>query len=1028
MSSVGGAQRGLLILLVGVAALAGAQSALASRLVRARAAGAPRGIVPARPLVPGPAPLTASTPANLSYHGGPVMRTNTTYAIYWVPSGYSVSTAYESTINGFFQNVSAASGATTNVYASDTQYSDTTGFIANSSTFGGAAVDTTPFPASGCTDPGGRPVCLTDGQLQSEIASEILRKGWTAGPNKLFFLFTPRNVGSCFSSYCAYTYFCAYHSYFGSGASITLYANQPYAAVPGCDTGQRPNGDDADATINVASHEHNEAITDGQLNAWYDSASGSENGDNCAWTFGSPLGGSSGTYYNQSISTGRYYLQREWSNASSSCVLAMQPGAVTHLAVTGPATSLAGGAVSVTVSARDAANTLVGGYRGSVHFTSSDGGATLPAGYTFTAADNGSHTFTTTVLRATGSQTVSATDNTAESITGTATVSVLAGAVTHFSFTAPATSVSGSAVSVTVRALNAANYVVGSYRGGVHFTSSDSLAGLPGDYAFTAGDNGSHTFGGVTLWTAGSRTLTARDISASTVSGAATISVWPGAVNHFAITGPATSLAGGAVALTVSARDTVNNLVGSYRGAVHLTSSDGAATLPANYTFTAADNGTHAFAVTLRSTGSQTVRTTDTGNESITAGVSVTVQAGAVTHFSVTAPATSVSGSAVSVTVRALNAANYLVGGYRGSLHFTSSDTLAGLPSDYAFTAADNGSHTFSDVTLRSAGSRTLTARDVSASTVSGVATIGVWPGAVTHLAVSGLTSGLAGGTVWLTVTARDAVNNLVGGYRGTVHLTSSDGSATLPANYTFTSTDNGSHAFAIVLRSTGSQTATVTDTGNEAISATASVSVVEGAVTHFSVSGPASSVSGNAASVTVRALNAANYVVGGYRGSVHFTSSDTLAGLPSDYAFTAGDSGSHTFGDVTLQSAGSRTLTVRDISASTVSGVATISVQPGAVTHLAITGPTSGLTGGTVWLTVTARDAVNNLVGSYRGTVQFTSSDGSATLPANYTFTATNNGSHAFAIVLRSTGSQTVTATDTGSETVTVATTVNVT
>ena len=59
---------------------------------------------------------------NLTYHNGPVMHTNTTYAIYWILAGFSVSTNYESLINGFFQNVSADNGKTSNVYYSDTQY------------------------------------------------------------------------------------------------------------------------------------------------------------------------------------------------------------------------------------------------------------------------------------------------------------------------------------------------------------------------------------------------------------------------------------------------------------------------------------------------------------------------------------------------------------------------------------------------------------------------------------------------------------------------------------------------------------------------------------------------------------------------------------------------------------------------------------------------------------------------------------------------------------------------------------------
>jgi hypothetical protein len=116
--------------------------------------------------------------------------------------------------------------------------------------------------------------------------------------------------------------YCAYHSWYGSGSTVTLYANQPYTmTVPSaCDTGQHPNGSEADPTINVVSHEHNEAITDEQGNAWYDLA-GYENGDKCAWDFGSAIGSTSYGLYNQLISGDPYYLQREYSNATSRCVL-----------------------------------------------------------------------------------------------------------------------------------------------------------------------------------------------------------------------------------------------------------------------------------------------------------------------------------------------------------------------------------------------------------------------------------------------------------------------------------------------------------------------------------------------------------------------------------------------------------------------------------------------------------------------------------------------------------------------------------
>lgn len=260
--------------------------------------------------------------SNLSYHGGPVMHTNATYAIYWVPSGYSVSANYQTLLNGFLGDVAADSGKTSNVYDSDTQYYDNTnGNILYRSSFVRDVIDTNSFPASGCRD-AYTSVCLTDAQLQSELSSVIDANGLPRGTGAMYFIFTPKNVGSCFGSSCAFSYFCAYHSSFGSGSSLTLYANQPYAAwVPGaCGSGQSPNNDDADSTINVVSHEHNETITDPLGSAWYD-RQGAEDGDKCAWNFGTALGSTASGQYNQLINGHPYYLQQEWSNKSSRCVL-----------------------------------------------------------------------------------------------------------------------------------------------------------------------------------------------------------------------------------------------------------------------------------------------------------------------------------------------------------------------------------------------------------------------------------------------------------------------------------------------------------------------------------------------------------------------------------------------------------------------------------------------------------------------------------------------------------------------------------
>ncbi|MGO9601765.1 MAG: IPT/TIG domain-containing protein, partial [Isosphaeraceae bacterium] len=70
------------------------------------------------------------------------------------------------------------------------------------------------------------------------------------------------------------------------------------------------------------------------------------------------------------------------------------PAAATHLAIAAPASATADQSISVTVTAQNTSNSTVTNYTGTVHFTSSDSKAGLPADYTFTAADNGVHTFT----------------------------------------------------------------------------------------------------------------------------------------------------------------------------------------------------------------------------------------------------------------------------------------------------------------------------------------------------------------------------------------------------------------------------------------------------------------------------------------------------------------------------------------------------------------------------------------------------------------------------------------------------------
>ncbi|HEY1564837.1 MAG TPA: hypothetical protein VGF72_09160, partial [Gaiellaceae bacterium] len=280
------------------------------------------------------------------------MRTNTTYAIYWIPSGYSVSPNYQSLIDRYLSDVATASGSSTNIYSVATQYYDSTASIHYQSTFGGSYVDTSPFPVSGCDDGGAQDTeCLTDVQLQTELQNVLDATGWHGGTDTMFFILTPDHVGSCFDGSdqeCTTNTFCAYHSGFEDSSSApVLYANQPYdGTISGCHSraGEGfPNDPVVDATINAVSHEHIETITDPWGDAWLDSG-GDEIADICVTKFGTPLGTApNGQPYNQLINGHEYSLQLEYSNEGSTCLQQYAPTAAPST-VAAPVLSGAAGA------------------------------------------------------------------------------------------------------------------------------------------------------------------------------------------------------------------------------------------------------------------------------------------------------------------------------------------------------------------------------------------------------------------------------------------------------------------------------------------------------------------------------------------------------------------------------------------------------------------------------------------------------------------------------------------------------------
>jgi len=107
------------------------------------------------------------------------------------------------------------------------------------------------------------------------------------------------------------------------------------------------------------------------------------------------------------------------------CGEAGGPRVATRFVLTGlPSSVISGTVVTVTVTAKDASGITVTDYSGTVHLTSTDPAAELPlTSYTFVSVDVGSHPWHV-AFNTVGTQTVTATDVTTNSITGSETLTI----------------------------------------------------------------------------------------------------------------------------------------------------------------------------------------------------------------------------------------------------------------------------------------------------------------------------------------------------------------------------------------------------------------------------------------------------------------------------------------------------------------------------------------------------------------------------------------------------------------------------
>ena len=298
-----------------------------------------------------------------------------------------------------------------------------------------------------------------------------------------------------------------------------------------------------------------------------------------------------------------------------------------------------------------------------------------------------------------------------------------------------------------------------------------------------------------------------------TLTQTATITFTPGALAKFVfapISSPQT--AGTAFNVTITAEDANGNTVTSFSADGNAVMISSTGTLSGGTITTASfTNGVLVNQpVTITNVGNFTLTAASNAGHGNSTGTSnsITVNPGAATHFTVTAPASATAGTPISFTVTALDAFSNTATGYLGTAHFTSTDTQAVLPANYTFAAGDSGVHTF-NATLETAGARFITGTDTTIGTISGTSgSISV--GAATPASIAATAGTPQNATINtafainLGATVKDAFGNLVSGATVIFAAPGSGASGTFAGGLTAATTNSSGVATAVVFTANG--------------------------------------------------------------------------------------------------------------------------------------------------------------------------------------------------------------------------------
>jgi hypothetical protein len=242
----------------------------------------------------------ASTSNGIFYHGGPLITNGADVYLIWY-GNWSADTA-----TAILTDLAQGIGGSPYYQINATYYDAAHVPVANSVTYSGST-----------TDDYSRGTALGDSAVQAVVSNAISSRRLPSDPQGVYFVLTSADVNET-SGFC--TQYCGWHSHAKIGGADIKYAfvGNPERCPNACEeqTAISPNGNTgADGMASIIAHELEEAVTDPDLNAWYDRR-GYENADKCAWKFGATYATANGALANMRLAGRDFLIQGNWVNAS----------------------------------------------------------------------------------------------------------------------------------------------------------------------------------------------------------------------------------------------------------------------------------------------------------------------------------------------------------------------------------------------------------------------------------------------------------------------------------------------------------------------------------------------------------------------------------------------------------------------------------------------------------------------------------------------------------------------------------------